>query len=59
MPEVRGIPDRVRVALPVLLAARLAQVVRVVLGAQHQLLQQAVGRAVAEQRVGDVERERR
>src|SRR5690606_1003693 len=54
-PDAGGapVPDRVRGRAPVLLAARLGEVVRVVLGAHDE---QVVG-AVGDER-GDVERER-
>src|SRR5215207_11277623 len=49
-----GIPDGVRIELPVLLAARLGQVVRVILGAENDLVLRT-----GEQEIGDIDRKRR
>src|SRR5215218_2107641 len=48
------IPDGMRLELPVLLAARLGQVLRVVLGAENDLVLYA-----REQEIGDINRKRR
>jgi hypothetical protein len=56
LPDAGGarIPDRVRFQLPILLAARLCQVVGIVLGAHNQCL-----RTAAAQIIGNIDLERR